>query len=88
MNELEVLGTKLTQLLKSHRQLQDDYARLQSAYADARKQINALDGQNEELNLRLTAGMVASLAGTDSDAMKKQLEKIIEELDRNIALLK
>lgn len=90
MKELELLQDKLRLFVKHYNELNAEYSRLQKQHdkqtALIETQKSDLAQLQEQLKNRSVANSV-EVSGSDTELLKKQLDKVIQAIEKNIESL-
>jgi predicted nuclease with TOPRIM domain len=89
MQELELLNNKLDTLLQKYTALQVENKRLQGALALQTKSMEDLNGKLAKLEQNIAASAIGKdlLKDDEKQAVKKQLDTVIAEIDKILATL-
>lgn len=89
MQELELLNNKLDTLLQKYTALQVENKRLQGALALQTKSMEDLNGKLAKLEQNIAASAIGKdlLKDDEKQAVKKQLDTVIGEIDKILATL-
>ncbi|OJW84568.1 MAG: hypothetical protein BGO69_07545 [Bacteroidetes bacterium 46-16] len=89
MQELELLNKKLNTLLQKYTALQAENKHLKTTLAQQTKSMEALNGRLAGLEQNMVATRIGKdvLKDDEKDAMKKQLDTVIGEIDKILATL-
>jgi len=92
MEELALLQQKLNRLIKSFSALQAEKMRLQKVNLKQEKHIEAqkqeIEYLKKEAETNAVSGVFNKAEPEKKEHLKQQLDKVIRELEKNIALLK
>jgi len=89
MQELELLNNKLDTLLQKYTALQAENKRLKGSLAQQTRSMEELNGKLAGLEQNMAATHIGKdmLKGEDKEAVKKQLDTVIGEIDKILATL-
>jgi len=89
MQELELLNNKLDTLLQKYTALQAENKRLQGALAQQTRSMEDLNGKLASLEQNMAASAIGKdlLKDDEKQAVKKQLDTVIAEIDKILATL-
>jgi cell shape-determining protein MreC len=89
MQELELLNDKLDILLKKYTALQAENNRLKETVGQQLKSIETLNANLASLEESMTANRIGDNLGDDNEknAMRKQLDNVIGEIDKILTTL-
>jgi predicted nucleic acid-binding Zn-ribbon protein len=89
MQELELLNNKLDLLLKKYAALQAENKSLKKTVSDQLKSIEKLNHKLASVEENMAAAQMGQSLGDnkDKDAMRKQLDTVIAEIDKILTTL-
>lgn len=89
MQELQLLSDKLDRLIKKYESVQAENASLKQTVSNQLKSIETLNSKLADLEDRLLAVQVGKAFATDKDksSVRKQLDGIINEIDKILITL-
>lgn len=82
-NKAELLGTQKIELTNKLKQLEQEYADLQSKFDGQQKQLEELKDKNNVLKMAKSLGE----SGEKSTEAKRRINELVKEIDKCIALL-